>query len=103
MIFLTLKQFFAQKPNDQDFSKYLDEVPQTRKQRLLEECKKNDVSPYINDPSESSSVIYAELRGVACEAELEQRLNTKRAVNRSFFANVIAIFALFISIAALFR
>ena len=64
MVFPTLKRLLTQKQSNQDFSKYLGEVPQTRKQRLLEDCKKNDVSIYIDNQSEQSSGNSAELRGV---------------------------------------
>lgn len=94
---------FARKQSDQDFSKYFGEVPQTRKQWLLEECKRNDVSIYIDNPSEQSSGIYAELRGVVSEAELERRLNAKRAVGQSNRANVIAAIALIVSVVALVK
>jgi hypothetical protein len=102
-IFPALKQLFSRKQGDQDFSKYLGEVPQTRKQRLLEECKKNDVSIYIDNPSEQSSGIYAEFRGVISEAELEQRLNAKKAVDQSNRANFIAAIALIVSVVALVK
>lgn len=101
MAFLTMKRLFARKQNGQDFSKYLGETTQTRKQRLLEGCKKNDVSIYIDNPSEQSSGLYAGLRGVASEAELEQRLNSKMAVGQSSRANVIAAIALIVSVVAL--
>lgn len=100
---LVMKRLFARKQNDQDFSKYLGEVPQTRKQRLLEECGKNDVSIYIDNSSEQSSGIYAELRGVVSEAELERRLNAKKAVSQSSRANFIAAIALIVSVVALVK
>ena len=103
MAFLAMKRLFARKQKDQDFSKYLGEVPQTRKQRLLEECKKNDVSIYIDNSSEQSSGIYAEFRGVVSEAELELRLNAKKAVSQSSRANIIAAFALIVSVLALVK
>lgn len=89
--------------SDQDFSKYFGETPKTRKQQLLEECKKNDVSIYIDNPSEQSSGIYAELRGVVSEAELERRLNAKKAVNQSKRANVISAIAFIVSLVALLK
>lgn len=103
MAFLTMKRLFARKQNNQDFSKYLGETMQTRKQRLLEDCKENDVSIYIDNPSEQSSGINAELRGVASEAVLEQRLNAKMAVGQSNRANVIAAIALIVSVVALVK
>lgn len=101
MAFLRMKRFFTRKQDDQDFSKYFCEVPQTRKKRLLEECKKNDVSIYIDNSSETSSSIYAEFRGVVSEAELERRLNAKKAVHQSSRANFIAALALIVSVVAL--
>lgn len=102
-VFPALKRLFARKQNDQDFSKYLGEVPQTRKQRLLEECRKNDVSIYIDNSSEQSSGIFAELRGVVSEAELQRRLNAKKAVGQSNRANFIAAIALIVSVVALVK
>lgn len=69
----------------------------------MEECKKNDVSIYIDNPSEQSSGIYAELRGVVSEAELERRLNAKKAVNQSKRANVISAIAFIVSLVALLK
>ena len=94
---------FARKQSDQDFSKYFGEIPKTRKQRLLEECQSNDVSIYIDNPSEQSSGIYAEMRGAVSEAELEQRLNAKRTVAQSNRANVIAAIALIVLVVALVK
>ncbi len=101
--FPALKRLFARKQSDHDFSNYLGEVPQTRKQRLFEDCRKNDVSIYIDNPSEQSSGIYAELRGVVPEAEFEQRLNAKKAAGQSNRANVIAAIALIVSVVALVK
>ena len=103
MNFLTMKRLFSRKQNGQDFSKYLGEVPLTRKKRLLEECRKNDVSIYIDNSSEESSGIYAEFRGVVSEAELERRLNSKKAVSQSSRANFIAAIALIVSVVALVK
>ena len=102
-VFPALKQLFARKQNDQYFSKYLGEVPQTRKQRLLEECRKNDVSICIDNSSEQSSGIYSELRAVVSEAELERRLNAKKAVVQSSRANFIAAIAFIVSVVALVK
>ena len=98
-----MKRLFARKQNDQDFSKFVDEAPKTSKQRLLEECAKHDVSIYIDNPSEQSAGVYAEFRGVASEAELERRLNAKKAVGQSYRANVIAAVALIVSLVALVK
>ncbi|WP_225580787.1 hypothetical protein, partial [Pseudomonas sp. PDM16] len=75
---------FPFRPKDKatDWDKFLGPAsPETRKQRLIQECKKHDVSIYTDDESESSSGVYAELRGVASEAELERRLLTKKSVS----------------------
>lgn len=98
-----MKNPFARKRNDQDFSHYLDGAPQSRKQRLLAECQKHDISPHIDNRYETSSGVYAELRGVASEAELEQRLNAKKAIGRSNRANLIAFLALVASVVALVK
>ena len=102
-VLTVVKRMFVRKQSRQDFSPYLDEaeILQSRKRRLLEDCKKNDVSIYIDKPPEQSSGVYAELRGVASEAELEQRLNAKMVVGQASRANVIASVALFVSIVAL--
>jgi hypothetical protein len=102
-VFPALKRLFSRKQSDQDWSKYFGEIPQTRKQRLLEECKRHDVSIHIDNPSEQSSGIYADFRGVASEAELEQRLNAKKAVGQSNRANIIATIALIVSVVALVK
>jgi uncharacterized membrane protein len=70
---------------------------------MLDECNKKDVSIYIDNPSEQSAGIYAEFRGVASEAELERRLNAKKAVIQSSRANIISIIALIVSVAALVK
>ena len=73
----------------------------TRKQALIEKCRRRDVSIYIDDAAESSSGIYGELRGVVSEAELEKRLNSKLALNKSKLSNIIAITSLVISLLSL--
>ena len=92
-----MKLPFSRKPDNQDFSKFVPEAPQSRKQRLLEECKRQDVSIYVDDVSEQSAGVYSELRAVASEAEIERRLNAKSAVRLSSRANVIALIALIVS------
>lgn len=80
-----------------DFSAFVSAVPLTRKQLLIEECEKQGVSMCIDDPSEQSAGVYAIMRGVASEAELEHRLNAKRAISLSRRTNVIAFFVLIVS------
>ena len=86
-----------------DFSKFLGETAQTRKELLIEKCKKLDVSIYIDDEGESSSGIYGQLRAVASEAELEKRLNSKEAVRTASCAFKLAILAFLVSFAAFVR
>jgi hypothetical protein len=81
-----------------DFSALLPVVPRTRKQLLIEECNKQDVSIYIDDSSEQSTGAYANLRAVASEAELESRLNAKNAITLSKRANDHSKRANFISL-----
>lgn len=100
MNFLYIKRLFTQKQDHKDFSTYLEESPQTRKQLLLEECIKNNVSIHVDDSSETSSGIYANFRGVASEAELERRLNAKTAIIQSKRANFLARLALLFSAAS---
>ncbi|MDE1943802.1 MAG: hypothetical protein KGI47_11745, partial [Betaproteobacteria bacterium] len=64
------------------------------------ECERLGVTPYVDDPSESSYGVYGQLRGVASEAELERRLSAARASKLARFANIIAMLALLVSIAA---
>lgn len=96
-----MPRLVTRKRNDNSFSEYFGETQQTRKQRLLEECKKYDVSINIDDLSENSSGIYAELRGVVSEFELERRLNEKKSIVHLERANNVAILALFVSVIAL--
>jgi len=98
-----MKQLFVLKKKNPDFSKYFGERTKTRKQRLLDECKENDVSIYIDDSSEQSSDIYAVLRGVASEAELERRLYAKKTFTQSNRANKIAAIALIVSVVAIVK
>lgn len=93
---------FSRKESTQDWAKFFGgNRPATRKQRLLEECKKLGVPIYIDDPAEASSGFYADLRGVASEVELDRRLGAKKAISQSARANLIAFVALVVSIIAL--
>lgn len=83
-----------------DFSSFATAAPLTRRQQLIEECKKQDVSTCIDDPSEKSAIF----QGDASVAELERRLNAKKAIGLSKHANDlskrangIALFALIVS------
>lgn len=90
---------FKQKNTDVDWSEFFkNSEPDSRKQRLIRECRKYDVTPYVDDPSENA---YGNnvMRGVASEAEIERRLVAKRAVFSANRANLIALLAF---LAALF-
>lgn len=93
---------FSRKKKEQDWDKFFGDLPpQSRKQRLIDECRKQDVSVHIDDATEASTGIYAELRAVASEAELERRLVAKLAVKQSANANWIAGFAFLVSLISL--
>ncbi|MBI5660325.1 MAG: hypothetical protein HZC43_12460 [Nitrosomonadales bacterium] len=96
-------RFFQPKSKDTGFSVFMSGIPQTRKQRLIEECKRQEVSIYIDDPTEQSAGIYAELRGVGSEAELERRLNTKKTIALSKCTSIIAFSAFIVSTIALIK
>jgi hypothetical protein len=84
---------------DQDWSKFFGEQSnESRKERLIRLCNSQNVSIYIDDQSETAEGIYAALRAVASEAELERRLNTQRALAQSKYSNYISLIALGISI-----
>jgi hypothetical protein len=80
-----------------DFSTFLPKVPQPRKQQLLEECTKRSISIYDDNPLEQSSGAYSIFRNPASEAELENRLSTKKAIILSKRANFIAFLALIVT------
>lgn len=82
---------------DFDFSAFVPATPLTRKQLLIEECKKQDVPICVDDPLEQSAGDYAIFRSVASEAELERRLNAQKTFTFSAQANVIALLALIVS------
>lgn len=96
-------KLFHRTSNSDDFTDFLDAPPISRKESLLRNCKKFDVSIYIDDASETSSGVYASMRAVASEAELERRLNAKKAVLQASSANKIAICALIVAIVAFVR
>ncbi len=91
-------------PKEEDFSSFPGKAQvHPNKERLLRECERLGVTPYVDDSSESSSGVYAQLRGVASEAELERRLNAARASKLARYANIIAVLALLVSIVALVK
>lgn len=90
---------FKKKHSGTDWSKFFDnDKSETRKQKLIRECQKYDVTPYVDDPSENASDSNI-MRGVASEAEIERRLVAKKAVFSANRANVISLLAF---LAALF-
>ena len=99
-----MKRLFQRKAKEEDFSSFHGETQAcSKKDRLLRECETLNISPYIDDPSEPSSGVYAQLRGVASEAELERRLNAARAASMARYANNIALLALLVSVVALVK
>lgn len=95
-----LKRFLSTRLQDTDFSTFVPAVPLTHKQQLIEECQKQDVSIYIDGPFERSTIF----RSVASEAELERRLNTRKAIalserahTLSGCANIIELLAFIVS------
>ena len=88
---------------DQDWSKFLAEAKTSRKQRLLEQCQKYDVSIHVDEATESSEGVYASLRAVASEAELERRIVAKRSEINTRRANIVSAIVLVVSIAALVK
>ena len=94
---------FSKPRNAEDFSNFLGNATPTKKERLIAECKNRSITIFIDDTSESASGVYAQMRAVASEAELERRLLVKKAISKSGWANFIAILALIISIATLVK
>lgn len=100
-VILLMRRLFQRNSRDEDFSAFLDDAKKSTKQILIEKCRRNNASIYVDDASETSSGIYAQLRGVASEAELERRLNAKKALGLASRANTVAILAFLVSIATL--
>jgi len=99
-----MKRLFKKKPDSDDFTTFFGDTPiPTKKRALIEQCLRHDVSPYIDDASETSSGIYAQLRAVASEAELERRLNAKTALGMARRANVFALLAFVVSVVTLVK
>ena len=86
-----------------DFSGFLSKKTTTNKQRLIIECQKYSISIFVDDASEDSSGVYAQMRAVASEAELERRLLARMAIRKSVHANPISILALVVSVAGLVK
>ena len=99
-----MKRLFSKSQKVEDFSTWLGDTQKpTKKMTLIEECEKYDVSPYVDDVAETSSGVYASLRGVASEAELERRLIARKVLGMASRANTIAILAFLVSVAALIK
>ena len=92
---------FSRTSEQEDFSEYFKAAETTRKQQLIAECQRRGVTIYVDDPAESSSGIYAKLRAVASEAELERRLQARRAIASARCANIVAGIALLVALAGL--
>ena len=92
---------FSNRHDPQDFSAYLKDDPSSKKQKLIAECGRLGVSVFIDDPNETSSGVYADMRAVASEAELQSRLNQAVASRTANRANVIAWLALAVGVASL--
>lgn len=92
---------FSTKNSETNWAEFIgSSISQSRKQRLIRECQKYDVTPYIDDVSEEASE-HNIMRGVASEAEIERRIVAKKAVYNSNKANIIAVLALLMSLISL--
>lgn len=80
-----------------DFYSFLPDTPPVYKQLLTEKCTKRGISIYDDNPLEQSSGTYSIFRNLASEAELENRLSTKKAIILSERANFIAFLTLIVS------
>lgn len=98
---MKLNRLFQRKLDPEDFSSYLPKGPENVKERLLAECERRGISPYVSDTSETATGVYANLRAVASEAELQSRLVQAIAVKTAAKANRIAWFALLVGCASL--
>lgn len=82
---------------DYDFSNYIP-IKKTNKEKLINECKKMNISIYIDNTLETSTGIYGQLREVASEAELENRIMKNKTVETSKKSLIISTLSLVISI-----
>ncbi|MDV6315924.1 hypothetical protein [Idiomarina sp. HP20-50] len=84
---------FKKKNTDVDWNEFFkNSEPESRKQRLIRECQKCNVTPYVDELGEDASGNNI-MRGVASEAEIERRLATKKVTSSSKRANLIALLA----------
>lgn len=98
-----MKNLFKKNLNENNWEHFLgnESTAKTRKQRLLDECKTNDVSIYIDNENETSAGVYSLMRAAASESELERRLIAKKTYIEQRATKKIAILAIVISIASL--
>lgn len=98
---MRLFQGFTKRNDLEDFSNYLPQDPESTKGKLIAECQRRGISVYVADSSETSSGVYANLRAVAPESELQSRLLQVIAAETAHKANRIAWLALFVSLVSL--
>ena len=90
--------FFRKNP-EQDWTKFFGDLPpETRKAKLIDICKRKDVSIYVDDSTEN---VHTPLRAVASEAELERRVLAKMSVVYSLHSRRISIAALIVAVSTL--
>ena len=92
---------FSKGTDQEDFSAYLKDTATSKKKELIAECQRRGVSIFVDDQSESSTGIYAQVRAVASEAELERRLLSVKALGSAQRANVIAWLAMAVAVVGL--
>ena len=92
---------FLKGTDQEDFSACLKDTATSKKKELIAECQRRGVSIFVDDQSESSTGIYAQLRAVASEAELERRLLSVKALGSAQRANVIAWLAMAVAVVGL--
>lgn len=102
-VILLMRRLFRQNSKNEDFSAFLDDAKKSTKQVLIEKCRRNNISIYVDDTSETSSGIYALLRGMASEAELERRLNAKKALGLASRTNTVAILTFMVQFTTLVK
>ena len=96
MLNFFLKKFriFFRTNHPEDFSCYLPPRPESPKEKLILECQRRGVPIFKDDSSETSAGVYAHLRAVSSEAELQSRLISSLSLEKAKWANRIAWLAL---------
>ena len=84
-----------------DYSKYFGNLQPTAKRLLIEKCMRYGVPVFVDDANETVAGIYAELRAVASEAEIDRRPNARLAMCAAIQSNWIAALALVVSLGTL--